>query len=129
MSGLIAAASAAANAVITVTVGADGVPNYGYGGTFGSRSPTVLYGQTISAIYCQPGSPFVQIQLTGVVAATFFNRVTFKYGVSGATALTLTSASATFTTPGGTSSLWAWSATSTFTVTDNGLARFVIFYR
>lgn len=118
--------AAAGSTVITVTVGTDAT-NYGYTTSFGSRSPTLLYGQNINAIYCNPTTPLVQVQVTGIVTATFFNRVTFKYGASGATSLSLTSASASFGTGGGFST-WSWT-NSTFSATDNGLARFVIFYR
>lgn len=117
----------AGSTVITVTVGTDTV-NYGYGTglTGGSRSPTSLYGQSIFGIYSQPGT--VIVELVGVVTAGFFRNVTFKYGASGNTALNLTAASATFSNPGGTNSRWSW-ANTTFSATDNGLARLVIFNR
>lgn len=121
-----ASSAAAGSSVITVTVGTD-TTNYGYvPGPFGSRSPTVLYGQSIFGLYSQSGITIVE--LVGVVTASFFNRVSFYYGASGATLQSLVAASATFTNPGGTNSRWQW-ANTTFSATDNGLSRLVIFYR
>lgn len=123
MSASAVSSAAAGSTVITVTVG----NNSGFqSATFGSVSPAVLYAQNIMVIACSLGN--TQVTLNGVVAASFFNNVTFKYGASGNTASIFTTASATFTNPGGTSSQWVWTGT-TFSATDNGLARFVIFYR
>lgn len=127
-----AAAAAASSTVIVVTVGTDGAGAYGFSdGTiaavFGSSAPALVYGKTLQAALCVSSNTF--LSLNGVVAASFFNSVTFKYGASGATARNLTTASATFTNPGGTRSQWQWAALPTFTVTDNTLARFVIFNR
>lgn len=128
---LTAAASSAAvgSTVITVTVGTDAT-SYGYDVTtpFGSRSPTLLYGSTIRQLTCNPGVTSTQVSVAGIVAATFFTNVSFYFGASGATLTNKTAASATFSTSGG-NSFWTWSTTTTFTATDNGLARFVIFYR
>lgn len=129
--GSIASAAAAGSTVITVTVGNSG-GGYGFSdgsalAAFGSTSPAIVYAKNVAACYCVTTNTV--IILTGVVTATFFNNVTFKYGASGATARNLTAASATFTNPGGTLSQWQWNAQGTFTVTDNTLARFVIFNR
>lgn len=114
--------------VITVTVGTDAT-QYGYDLTtpFGSRLPTTLYGNTINQLLANPGSTTLRVSVVGIVTATFFTSVSFYSGASGATLTNKTAASATFTTSGG-NSFWTWTA-SAFTVTDNGLARFVIFYR
>lgn len=129
--GSIASAAAAGSTVITLTVGTGGGA-YGYSdgsvaAVFGASAPAIVYGKNIAACYCVTGNTL--IFLTGVVSANFFNNVTFKYGASGATARNLTTASATFANPGGTSSQWTWNAQGTLTVTDNTLARFVIFNR
>lgn len=129
--GIIASAAAAGSTVITVTVGtSSGAYGYSDGSAitaFGSSSPVIIYGKNLAACYCVSNNDL--IILTGVVSANFFNNVTFKYGASGATARNLTTASATFTNPGGTLSQWQWNSQATFTVTDNTLARFVIFNR
>lgn len=122
-----AAAAAASSTVIVLTVANGGGSVYGFQtAVFGSVSPTSLYGQSIVSIQSQLTN--TTLTLNGVVAQNFFNRITVKYGASGATAANLTSVSATFTNPGGTQSQWTW-ATPTLSVTDNTLARFVIFNR
>lgn len=119
-------AAAAGSTVITVTVGTDG-NSYGYDPTpFGSRLPTTLYGSSISQLLSNPGTTILRVSVVGIVPQTFFTNVSFYYGASGASLINKTSASATFTTAG--NSFWTWTATA-FTATDNGLARFVIFYR
>lgn len=120
--------AAASSTVITVTVGNNGASEYGFVvASYGSISPTLLYGSTINKCY-HDGASNTIVEVAAVVSADFFNRVTFKYGASGATARNLVAASATFSSGGGVSR-WTWAASATFTATDNGLARLVIFYR
>lgn len=123
-----AGGSIGSGAVIVVTVGTDGGTQWGFNsGLYGSRSPTTLYGQNILIINSETTAPLVTVRIATVLAATFFNTVTFSYGASGATFKTLAASAATFSTAGGFST-WTWSA-STFTTTDNTLARNVTFYR
>lgn len=121
-------AAAAAGTLITVTVGTN-AGDYGYSTSpaYGSRTPTLLYGQNVAGISTTGTSFFVQLG-AGTLLQNFFNRVTIKYGVGAASSVTLASASATYTTPGGLTQ-WLWTSTTAWTVTDNTLARFVIFYR
>lgn len=113
--------------VITVTVGTN-AGSYGFNPfPFGSVSPASLYGLTIVAINTSAATNHFVV-LNTVVSASFFNRVTFKAGASAANSFDFTSASATFTNPGGTQSQWQWTG-NVWTATDNGLARFAIFYR
>lgn len=117
---------ASGSTVIAVTVGNNGSA-YGFLlATFGSVSAGALYGQTINNLYGVTGNTLLIV--AGVVPQSFFRDVTFKYGVSGSTARNLTSASATYSNPGGNTQ-WQWNAQATFTVTDDTLQRFVIFYR
>lgn len=122
------AAAASGNTVIAVTVGTN-AGDYGYlvSPAYGSRTPTLLYGENIKGITTLSTSFFVGIGV-GTLPQNFFNRITIKYGVGAASSLTLTSASATYTTPGGVTQ-WTWATSPAWTATDNGLARFVIFYR
>lgn len=124
---LIAAACSATvgSTVITVTVGTDGAAQFGFNtGVYGSVSPANLYGVALRRALCDGTSSIVMV--TGVVSQSFFNRVTFKYGASAASAATFVAASATaFSTAGGNSQ-WTFTGV-TFSITDNTLTRLVIF--
>lgn len=119
--------AAAVSTTITVTVGTDGGTQFGFNtGVYGSVSPANLYGVALRRALCDGTSSIVMV--TGVVAQSFFNRVTFKYGASASSLATFVAASATaFSTAGGNSQ-WTFTGV-TFSSTDNGLSRFVIFYR
>lgn len=122
-----ASCAAAGSTVITVTVG-NASPIFGFqSGSSGAASPSVLYGSNILLLDCTTG-PLTTFRVNGVVGQNFFTNVTFTFGASGATTLNLTSAAASYSTPGASSSQWTW-ANATFSLTDATLARFVIFYR
>lgn len=125
MTGVLNAIVAQSALGYTVNVAAPGGGLFGWNGLSGSVTPASLKGATIGNLYSVGGSSLnLRLDLNSAVAQSFFRYLVVMN--SSGTLTTLTSASATFSNPGGTSTRWDWTGSGVWTTSH--ASRMLTFY-
>lgn len=114
MSGILNAQLIGSGASLVVVVASVGGGIFGFqtgAGTINGLSNNAPLGTaTIDLLRSNTGGVAIQLELTTVVAATFFKRIAVQ-STAGVRTVLLAS-DATFSSPGGTASLWSWAGTA-----------------
>lgn len=121
MTGVLNMALAPSIGRVTITLATLGANQYGEASSaIAMRGATLFYIDYLSAV------PQVRLQLQPVLSQSFFRRLKVEDGVAG-TFQTFTSASATYSEIGGTTSQWIWTPATLWAAGDVGETKKIIF--
>jgi hypothetical protein len=125
MTGVLNAVVAQSALGYAVNVSAPGGGLFGWNGLSGSVTPSTLKGATINDLYSIGTSSLnLRLDLSSVVAQSYFRYLVVQDSTGALQ--TFTSASATFSNPGGTSTRWDWSGSGVWTTSH--ASRLLTFY-